>query len=133
MSDLNFEGLSSKQRGLFAVRCARRVQYLMTDPRSVAALDVAERYANGQATYEELRTAVDAAMSAAVNSPSPSAWAAMTVAMMAVALDAAGAAAEVVEVAGDAARAAARDAELAAQQKILDEIRAAINELEGET
>ena len=118
MSGLNLEGLSRKQRGLFAVRCARRVQYLMTDPRSVAALDVAERYANGQATYEELRTAVDAAISAAVNSPSLSAWAAMTAAVRAVALDAAGAAAdaaEAVEVAGDAER--------AEQQKILDEIR----------
>ena len=38
---------------LFAVWCARQVQHLMTDPRSVAALDVAERYANGQASKEE--------------------------------------------------------------------------------
>ena len=28
---------------LFAVWCARQVQHLMTDPRSIAALDVAER------------------------------------------------------------------------------------------
>jgi hypothetical protein len=41
----------------FAVRCARSVQHLMTDPRSVAALDVAERHANGQATDSELAAA----------------------------------------------------------------------------
>ncbi len=50
---------------LYAVWCARQVQHLMTDPRSVAALDVAERYANGMATDEELRSAWDAAWVAA--------------------------------------------------------------------
>jgi hypothetical protein len=42
---------------LFAVWCARQVQHLMTDPRSVAALDVAERRANGTATDDELSAA----------------------------------------------------------------------------
>ena len=42
---------------LFAVWCARRVQYLMADPRSLNALDVAERFANGKATKEELEAA----------------------------------------------------------------------------
>ncbi len=42
---------------LFAVWCARQVQHLMKDPRSIAALDVAERYAHGQATEEELAAA----------------------------------------------------------------------------
>jgi hypothetical protein len=42
---------------LFAVWCARQVQHLMTDPRSVAALDVAERYARGEATDKELSDA----------------------------------------------------------------------------
>ena len=46
---------------LFAVWCARQVQHLMTDPRSLVALDVAERHANGQATDLEL----DAARAAA--------------------------------------------------------------------
>ena len=41
-----------REKRLYAVWCARRVQHLLTDPRSVAALDVAARYANGQATYE---------------------------------------------------------------------------------
>lgn len=46
---------------LYAVWCARQVQRLMTDPRSIAALDVAERYANGAATDAELTAARDAA------------------------------------------------------------------------
>ena len=50
------EGEDRKIR-LFAVWCARRVQHLMTDPRSLQALDVAEAYANGTATLEELREA----------------------------------------------------------------------------
>lgn len=50
---------------LYAVWCARQVQHLMTDQRSLDALDVAERYANGQATYGELYAARDAAWSAA--------------------------------------------------------------------
>ena len=53
--------LDDKTLRLFAVWCARQVQHLMTDHRSIAALDVAERYANGEATREEL----DAALSAA--------------------------------------------------------------------
>lgn len=46
---------------LFAVFCARQVQYLMTDERSINAIDVAERYANGLATEKELAVASDAA------------------------------------------------------------------------
>lgn len=41
----------------YAVWCARQVQHLITDPRSVAALAVAERHANGEATDEELAAA----------------------------------------------------------------------------
>ena len=47
---------------LLAVRFAREVQHLMTDPRSLAALDVAERHANGEATDGELAAAWDAAL-----------------------------------------------------------------------
>ncbi len=50
---------------LFAVWCARQVQHLMTDARSIAALDVAERYANGQATDGEWAAAGAAARAAA--------------------------------------------------------------------
>ena len=64
MSDLNLEGLTDAQLSLFAVRCARRVQHLMTNPRSVAALDFAERHARGEATDAELAAARDAAWAA---------------------------------------------------------------------
>lgn len=50
---------------LFAVWCARRVQHLMTDPRSIAAIDVAERYAIGDASDDELLAAWAAAGTAA--------------------------------------------------------------------
>ena len=57
-----------REMRLYAVWCARQVQYLMSDRRSVAALDVAERYARCQASWEELEAASaawDAARSAA--------------------------------------------------------------------
>ena len=54
-----------KEIRLFAVWCARQVQHLMTDQRSVPALDVAERFANGDATKEELDAAWAASGSAA--------------------------------------------------------------------
>ena len=79
---------------LFAVWCARQVQHMMDDRRSVSALDVAERHANGQATDAELAAARAAAWAAA--------WAARDAAR-ADARAAAGAA-------RDAARADARDA-----------------------
>ena len=54
---------------LFAVWCARNTPLgdgrktgdLLTDPRSLAALEVAERYAHGNASQEELVSARDAA------------------------------------------------------------------------
>ena len=61
---------------LFAVSCARRVQHLMTDPRSVAALDVAERYARGKATDEDLAAARAASRAASIAASSDAAWAA---------------------------------------------------------
>jgi hypothetical protein len=71
MSELNLDGLTDAQKRLFAVRCARRVQHLMTDPRSIATLDVAERHTRGKATDAELAEAWHAAWSAA-----DAAWAA---------------------------------------------------------
>ena len=64
--------LSDKELRLFAVWCARQVQHLMPDPRSVAALDVAERHADGKATDVELAEARAAAGDAA----GAAAWAA---------------------------------------------------------
>ena len=50
---------------LFAVWCARQVQHLMTDQRSISALDVAERYALGDASDKDLDAAGAAASGAA--------------------------------------------------------------------
>jgi hypothetical protein len=47
----------AKEWRLYAVWCARQVQHMMIDPRSVAALDVAKRHAHGEATDEELAAA----------------------------------------------------------------------------
>ena len=46
---------------LFAVWCARQVQHLMTDPRSIAALDAVEKHARGEITRETLAYVADAA------------------------------------------------------------------------
>ncbi len=102
---------------LFAVWCGRQVQHLMSDPRSIDALDVAERYANGAATDGELsaaRAAGDAAMAArdAAWDAGDAAWdalaAAWDTAMAAryAAMAAQYAALIVVDAAWDAARAA---------------------------
>ena len=64
---------------LFGVWCARRGQHLMTDPRSVAALDVAERYARNEASDAELdaaRTAAAAATARAAAARAAAGWAA---------------------------------------------------------
>ena len=89
---------------LFAVWCGRQVQHLMMDQRSVTALDVAGRHANGAATDEELAAARAAAWDAAWAAAWAAAGAAAGAAARAAAWDAAWA----------AARAAARDAAWAA-------------------
>ena len=53
-----------REKRLFAVWCARQVQHLMTDARSITALEVAEHYANGLASKEELAAAGAAAWAA---------------------------------------------------------------------
>ena len=85
--------LTDRELRLFAVWSARQVQHLMTDLRSLAALDVAERYANGGATDDELAAARAAALGAAWDAARDAAW--------------------------DAARAAAWDAARAAQSNWL--------------
>jgi len=89
---------------LYAVWCAKQVKHLMTDKRSIDAIDIAERHANGQATDDELAAASDAA------------WAAASAAARAAAWDAAS------DAAWDAAWAAAWDAARDAQKKKLLEI-----------
>jgi hypothetical protein len=97
---------------LYAVWCARQVQHLLTDPRSVAALDIAERHAHGKATDEELAAAWDAAWAAAWGAAGDAAWAAARAAAWDAAWAAAWAAAG--GAAWGAARAAAGDAAWAA-------------------
>jgi hypothetical protein len=88
----------ARESRLFAVWCARQVKHLMKDQRSLDALDVAERFANGEATEEQREEACAAAKAAARD----------------VARTAAGAeswdAARTADVANDAAGAAARTA-----------------------
>jgi len=93
---------------LFAVWCARNALAIVKnpDPRSVNAVDVAEKFVNGKATKNELAAAEAAADAAA--------WAAARAAAEAAALAAAGAAAEAA--AGAAAEAAALAAARAAAE-----------------
>ena len=96
---------------LFTVWCARQVQHLMTDPRSIAALDVAERHENVNATDSELAAAwaaaraARAAMAAAMDAAMDAVWAAARAARAAMAADM------------DAAEDAAEDAAMDAQSK----------------
>ena len=76
----------------FAIECARDVQYLMQDARSLHALDVAERYINGYATQSELGDAVAAAVAAATVATAYAATYAARSAAAAVAAAAVGAA-----------------------------------------
>ena len=56
--------LTGKELRLFAVFCARQVQHLMTDPRSIEATNVAEKYTQGKASDDDLSTAYAAARAA---------------------------------------------------------------------
>ena len=99
---------------LFAVWCAREVLKLVEnpDPRSINACDVAERFANGEATKEELAAAKAAAKAAARDSACAAVWNAAWSIASAAARTAAMAAAwgAARDVARTAARGAARDA-----------------------
>lgn len=121
---------------LLAVGFALEVQHLMTDPRSLAALDTAERYAQGRATDAELAAAniaaniaANAAANAAAGNAARDAGAAAWAAAWAAARDAGGdAGAAAWAAAGDArdaaraAGAAARDAMRTRQVQIMREM-----------
>lgn len=130
--------MSDRELRLFAVRCARSVQHLMKDQSSIGALDVAERYANGEASKHELldaARAADVAARAAAHDGYVAAWDAYFAAYSAAcsaryvvrdtyfAADAAADAAAwgAYSTADVAARAAARAAERRKQLKILAE------------
>ena len=96
-----------KEMRLYAVWCARQVQHLMTDPRSLAALNVSERFAIGEASRAELGAA------------EAGAWDADAAAAAAAA--GARAAARAAAAAWDAARDAAIAAQEAQLRKLLEE------------
>ena len=98
------EYMSDKDMHLFAVWCARETLKLVENPdqRSIEACNVAERYARGEATYDELKLAGAAASSVA----GVAAWAAARAAAITAARESASSAAR--ESASSAARAAAR-------------------------
>ena len=104
--------LDDRTLRLFACKCVREVWHLLTDERSRKAVEVAELYAVGEATDEELDAARDAAMAAARAEARDAARDAAMAATWAAARDAARDAA--MDAAWDAAMAAAWDATWAA-------------------
>jgi len=119
-----------KELRLFAVWCARQVQHLMKDKRSLDALDVAERFALGKASVEELRAAWDAARGSAGSADAAgaargaadaawyAAWGSADAARGSA--DAAWDAAWAAGAAGAAALGAARDAQLKQFKKMIE-------------
>jgi hypothetical protein len=106
------ETWNDKNLRLFACWCIRQIWHLLTDERSRNAVVVAEKYANGLATQEELAAARDvvrdAVRAAAWDAARAAAWDAAWDAARDAARDAAWNAAW--DAAWDAARAAAWDA-----------------------
>jgi hypothetical protein len=110
-----------KEIRLYAVWCARQIQHLMSDPRSLAALDVAEAFAHGNATDAELAATHEPAWDAVKDAFGPKAKNAALTAVWLASVDEVGdkaattalCAARVTEV-GEA-----RDAALSAQEKEL--------------
>ena len=106
--------LTDRELRLFACWCCRQqVWHLLTDERSRHAVEIAERYAEGKATLDELAAAEDAAWAAARDAAWAAAWAAAGAAEETAARAAEGA---TVRDAADAAAWAAEDAALAAAQ-----------------
>ena len=91
----------------FSVDCAKQVEHLMTDKRSLDSLVVARNFADGKASKEELAAARDAARDAAGDAAWDATWDAARDAAWDAARTAAWAAVETAAVAAwDAARAA---------------------------
>ncbi|HSW63903.1 MAG TPA: hypothetical protein VLH56_11450 [Dissulfurispiraceae bacterium] len=114
--------MNDRDSRLFACWCVRQVWHLLTDERSRNAVQVAERYAVGDATIQELLpawTAATAAARGAARAARGAAWTAARGAAWTAACDAARGAARAARGAArtaacDAARTAACDAAIAA-------------------
>ena len=107
---------------LTKVKCARLVQHLMQDQRSLDALDIAEQFALGNATREQIAAAYDDAAAAAAAAYAADANASAAAAAANAAADAANAAyaaAYAAYAAAYAAYAADANAAYAAREKIL--------------
>jgi len=102
--------VSDKLMRLFAAWCARQVQHLVQDDRSIKAIDASEAFANGLSTKEELCAAWNEAWDAAWDAASDVALGAARDAALGTARDVARDAA--LSVAWDVARCAAWDAGL---------------------
>ena len=122
MSDIEtlIDRLTKRQRHEFALACARRVQHLMRDPRSVAALDTRERWLRGETTNEEMADARVAADVAAWAEAHYSARAASEAAAQAANGDAPNAAAAARDAASNAAWSLAWAAERSWQRAELE-------------
>ncbi len=106
--------LNARELRLVAVFCARQNQHLLTDERSLNAIDVAERYANGIASDDELLTAnaaANAAARAAANAARAAAARAATDATYAACAAARAAANAAADAAANAAANATRDSQ----------------------
>ena len=133
--------LDDKTLRLFACKCVREVWHLLTDERSRRAVEVAEMYAMGQATDEELAAAraawaasdaSSAASDAASDAVRAAAWAAWEAAsdasdaasdaVRAAASSAASDAARAARAAGEAAGAAARKKQVEILIELIEEV-----------
>lgn len=111
--------IDEKTLRLFGVWCARQVQNLITDERSLKAIDVAERYAKGEATKEDLLAAERAASAAKRFAASTAELAARSAASGAARLAAADAA---LVAAFNSAAAAAREAVRATSEPVVQAV-----------
>jgi hypothetical protein len=89
----HYDNWNDRTARLFACWCARQVLHLNDDPRLIATIETAEKFADGLATDEQLNSASAAARAAAWDAARAAAWDAAKDAASVAARDAAWAAA----------------------------------------